>query len=86
MCFYIDQQMLIYIRDEGKVRKNKIIKEIEIRLTLFGRRKELVISTFTNFKANRIGRSIVHTTPKVGNKIKKISRLKLVCNNYIGLT
>ena len=77
MYLYIDQQMLIYIRIEGRVEKNRVVKAIEIKFTLLGKRKKLVISALTSFAANEIGKNIVYTTLKVSNRIKKNHWVKI---------
>lgn len=66
---YLDsgEQLLIYIRDEGGVGKSKVVKAIEMGFILLNRRKELLISTPTNFAANGISRSIVHRVLEVNN-------------------
>lgn len=55
------EQLLIYIKGEGRVGKSRIVKVIEIDFILLSRRKELVISAPTSFVVNDIDRSIVYT-------------------------
>lgn len=55
------------------VGKSRIIKAIEMGFILLGRKKKLVISTFTSFAPNLIGGSVFHTTLWVNNRIKKQS-------------
>lgn len=70
---YLDsnQQLLIYVRDEGRVGKSRIVKVIKIGFTLLGKRKELVISALTRFIANGISRSTIHTALRVNNQMEK---------------
>lgn len=56
----LDQQLLIYIKNEGKVGKIKVIQTIEIRFTFLGRRKKLEISASTIFVAYSIKKNMVH--------------------------
>lgn len=55
------EQLLIYIKGEGRVGKSRVVKVIKIGFILLSRRKELVISAPTSFVVNDIGRSIVYT-------------------------
>lgn len=71
MFFDIDQQLLIYIRDERSIKKNKIVNTIEIRFFLFGKRKKLVISISIGFAINSIDKNIIHIAFGVNNRIRK---------------
>lgn len=59
------------------MRKSRVVKAIKMSFTLLGKRKELVISTFTRFAANSIGGSIVHIVLGVNNWAKKIYQVKI---------
>lgn len=61
MFLDVDKQLFIYIKIEGDVRKSRIINTIEIDFSLFGKRKKTVIFTFTDFAANDIDESSIHT-------------------------
>lgn len=61
MHFDLDQQLLIYIRDEREIEKSENVKVIEMSFALLSRRKKLVISVPTDFTANIIGRNMIHT-------------------------
>lgn len=63
----LDQQLLIDIRSEEKIRKSRVLKAIKIGFALFGRRNELVISLPTWFAANNIDRNTVYTVLGVNN-------------------
>lgn len=76
MYFYIDYQILIYVKVERKVENSKVIKAIKIRFTLLSKKKELVISTLTDSIIYRIGISIIHIILRVSNKIKKNYQVK----------
>lgn len=69
--FDIDQQLLIYIKSRGGVRKSRVIKAIKIDFTLLGKRKKLVISALISSLANGIDGSIVYTALRVNNWVKK---------------
>lgn len=55
-----NQQLLIYIRDENRIEKSKVMKAIEIGIALLEKRNELVISTSISFTVNGIGKSTVY--------------------------
>lgn len=60
-----NQQLLIYARGEGEIRKSKIVKAIEMGFALLEKRNELVISVLTGSAANKIGGSTVYTSIEV---------------------
>lgn len=53
--------------------------------SLLSRKKELMITTSTNSAVNSIGRSTVHTTLEIKNRVEKIIIAKLVRNDHMGL-
>ncbi len=70
------EQILIYIRVEGRVGKSRVMKVIEMGFILLSRRKELVISAPTGSAANGIVGSIVHTALGVDNRAGKNDQTK----------
>lgn len=76
MYFHINQQILIYIRSEREIKKNKVVKTIEIEFTLLGKKKELVSFVLTSFASNKIGKNIIYTILRVNNRIKKNYQVK----------
>lgn len=48
---------------------------MEIEFGLLGRRKKLVISAFTDFTSNKIGRNTVYIALRFGNKGRKNHQL-----------
>lgn len=54
-------QMLLYVKSEGGVDKNRIIKALQIRVTLLNKQEELVITVPTRCAAESIGGNTVHT-------------------------
>lgn len=77
MYLHIDQQILIYIKDEGIIGKNRVVKAIKIGFTLLENWKKLMIFALTDFIANEIGGSIVYTILKVSNRAKKNYQVKI---------
>lgn len=55
----------MYVRGKDGIGKSRVVKAIEMSFALLGRRNELVISVSTGSAANRISRSIVHTSIEV---------------------
>ena len=68
--------MLIYVRGKRGVEKKKVVKLIKIEFTLFDKKKKLVLFAFTNFAANKIGRSTIYTAIRVDNRAKKNYQVK----------
>lgn len=62
--------MIIYIRGEKKVEKNRVIKVIKIRFTLLNRRRKLVIFELKSSIINSISRNTIYTTFRV-NRMRK---------------
>ncbi len=88
MFFDSREQLLKYIRGEGRVGKGRVVKAIEMGFILLSRRKELVISASTGSTANSIGRSTVHSTLDINNQAKKNYQAKnniqwLYCSSLI---
>lgn len=77
MFFDIDQQLLIYIRDEKSIKKNKIINTIEMGFFLLGKRKKLPISTSISFAINDINKNTIHIAFEINNRVKKNSSSKI---------
>lgn len=73
----LNQQLLIYVRDKGRVRKRRVVKTIEIDFVLLGRRNKLVISTSISFAKNRIGGSTVYIAIRVNTQMGKIYKVKV---------
>lgn len=76
---YLDsgQQFLIYVKDEGGVRKKRVVKAIEMGFALLSRRNELVISALTGSTANSISRSTIPTALEVNNRARKNYQVKI---------
>lgn len=68
--------MLIYIKGERRVGKNRIVKPIEMRFILLGKRKKLLISAPTDSTANKISGNTVHTALEVSNRARKNYKVK----------
>lgn len=68
----LDLQLLIYIRVETGIKKSRVIKVIEMKFTLYIKKRELVIFIYINFVANSLVKNIVYIILKVYNKAKKI--------------
>lgn len=73
----MNQQLLIYGKSKGGVRKNKVMKAIKMEFTLLERRNELVISIFTSSVVNKIGQSKIHTAIGVNTWVEKTHKLKV---------
>lgn len=71
MFLDLDQQLLVYIRDEGGIKKSRVINIIRIDYFLYSKRRKFVISVSTSSTANGIGKSTVHTTFRVNNRAGK---------------
>lgn len=67
MYFDSNQQLLIYVKSEERIGKNRVIKGIEIGFTLFIKRKKLVISMPNKSAVNDICLSMVYTVLGVNN-------------------
>lgn len=59
--------MLIYIKGEKEVKKNRVVKIIEIVFILLSGKNELVIFVLITFTVNSIIGSTVYTILKVNN-------------------
>lgn len=77
MFLDLDQQLLVYIRGEGGVRKSRVVNTIQMGFSLLGRKKELVISAPTGSTANRIGGSTVDTALGINNRAGKNYQYKI---------
>lgn len=63
-----EKQLPIYIRSEGGVGKQRVVKAIEMGFILLStRRKKLMISAPTSFAANGIGRSTMYIALGIKN-------------------
>lgn len=67
----------MYIKSEGEIGKNRVVKAIEIGFILLGKRKKLVISVPTRFAANSISKNTVFTILGVINWAKKNYQIKI---------
>lgn len=65
--FDINQQLLIYIKDERRIRKSGIIKTIEMGFIFLSKRNKLVIFVPTSSITSSINKSMIHTTPEINN-------------------
>lgn len=73
---HIDQQLLIYVKGEEVVGKSRVVKVIEMRFILLGRKKKLVISTFASFTTNNIEKSVIHIALGINSRARKDYQVK----------
>ncbi len=59
-CHLRPDQIIIYVRVEGGVRKIRIIKAIHLEFSFLKRRKELLIAAPTGAVTANIGRATIH--------------------------
>ncbi len=65
-CDRIEDQLLLYIRSEGGVRKSRVVHAIGIGCALLLQNSNLVITTPTSVVADNIGGSTIYTSLAIG--------------------
>ena len=69
-----ENQLLLYVKGEGGVEKNRVIHVLEIGFTLLDKRNELMLSVPMEYAAEGIGGSTVHTALSISTcNIKYLS-------------
>lgn len=68
---------MIYVRDERKIDKKRVIKAKKIGFALHNKRKKLVVSMLISFIVNGIDRSIVYITLAMNNQVGKNQEIKI---------
>ena len=67
----IKDQLLLYIKVEGGIRKSCIIQALELGFTFLGRQAKLVISVPTGCAADGIDRSTIYNTLGINTRTGK---------------
>lgn len=75
-----EDQLLLYVRGEGRVGKDRIIHVLEMSFTLLNRGNELMISASTRFAAEGIKESTVHLALSISTY-----KVKSLCTNISGI-
>lgn len=78
--------MLLYIYGKGKVRKNRVVRVIELRFTLLSQDSDLIITAPTTAAADDIGSSTIHTSLDMGirNQQGKLNAILNLISNDCG--
>ncbi len=85
-CHLRSDQLLLYVRGEGGVRKSKIVKAIHLRFSFLKRRKELLIAAPTRAAAANIGGATIHGALSIDDCIQNQQRLaKGLWQNHLAL-
>lgn len=61
LCVTREDQLLLYMRGEGRVGKSYVIYALEMTFTLLNRKNKLMISSLTGCLAEGIGGNTIHT-------------------------
>lgn len=73
LCVTREDQLLLYARGEGGVRKSHMIHALEMGFTLLDRRNELILSALTGCAAEDIRGSTMHTALSISTRNVKNS-------------
>ena len=74
-CHHRSNQLLLYVKREGGVGKNRIVKAIHLRFSFLKRRKELLIAAPTGAAVVNIGDATIHKALNMDDCIQKQQRL-----------
>lgn len=80
LCIIKEDQLLLYIRGQRRIRKNCVIYALKMEFTLLDKRNELMLSAPTRCAAEGIGRNTVHTALNIS-----IYNVKSLSTNVSGL-
>ncbi len=74
-CHLRSDQLLLYVREEGGVRKSRIVKAIYLEFSFLKRQKELLIVTPIRAAAANIGDATIHGTLSIDDCFQKQQHL-----------
>ncbi len=80
LCVTREDQLLLYMRGEGRVGKSRVIYALEMSFTLLNRRNKLMISLPTGCLAEGIGGSTMYTALSISTR-----KAKSLCTNVSGI-
>lgn len=74
---WIKNQLLLYICDKNKIKKNKIVHTIELRYIFLLQNSNLVNTVLTNIAADNIGGCTIYTSLDISirNKNNKLNTI-----------
>ncbi len=74
-CYLRSNQLLLYIRREGGVRKSRIVKAIHLGFSFLKSQKELLIAALTGAAIANIGGATIHEALSIDDRIQKQQHL-----------
>lgn len=76
LCVTRENQLLLYVKGEGGVRKSRIIYTLKMGFNFLNKRNELMILALTKCATEGMGGSTMHITLSIS-----IHKVKTLCTN-----